>query len=178
MSKKNTEPKIADIAIVMGSKSDWPIARKTAATLKSFGVSWHACVISAHRSPEKAADYAKMAAKRGFKIIIAVAGGSAHLAGLLAAYTTLPVIGIPVQSKKFNGLDSLLSTVQMPSGVPVATVGLGAGGAINAALLAVEILALEKPVLVKQLKKHKQVLKEKIKKANLQIQVELEKIYE
>jgi 5-(carboxyamino)imidazole ribonucleotide mutase len=127
----------------MGSRSDWATLLRSAEILESFGVS-HACeVVSAHRTPEKLADYAKTAASRGLKVIIAGAGGAAHLPGMLAAHTHLPVLGVPVESSMLRGVDSLLSIVQMPAGVPVGTLAIGPAGAANAALLAVAILALE-----------------------------------
>jgi len=130
------------VAIIMGSKSDWPTMEYAAKTLDALGVPYEVAVMSAHRTPQKVADYAVHAADRGLKIIIAGAGGAAHLAGVMAAYTTLPVLGVPMESKLMNGLDSLLSIVQMPAGVPVGTLAVGRAGAINAALLAASILAL------------------------------------
>lgn len=130
------------VAIIMGSKSDWPTMEHAAKTLDSLAVPYEVAVMSAHRTPQKVADYATHAADRGLKIIIAGAGGAAHLAGVMAAYTTLPVLGVPMESKMMNGLDSLLSIVQMPAGVPVGTLAVGRAGAINAALLAASILAL------------------------------------
>ena len=130
------------VGIVMGSDSDWPKIRSVAAALDEFQVPCEIRVMSAHRTPEIVREYATGAAPRGLKVIIAAAGGAAHLAGVVASHTTLPVIGIPVPTDLQGGLDSLLSTVQMPGDVPVATVGLGSGGARNAGLLAVEILAL------------------------------------
>jgi len=126
----------------MGSRSDWATLQKAAQLLEQFGVP-HACeVVSAHRTPDKLADYAKTAADRGLKVIIAGAGGAAHLPGMLAAHTHLPVLGVPVESSMLRGVDSLLSIVQMPAGVPVGTLAIGPAGAANAALLAVSILAL------------------------------------
>ncbi len=148
----------------MGSDSDWPILKEAAQTLERFGVSYEVHVRSAHRAPELVSAYAKSAAQRGFKVIIAAAGGAAHLAGVVAAHTILPVIGIPIESKSLKGLDSLLSTVQMPSGVPVATVAIN--GAVNAALLAVECLALSDKVLARALLGHKQALQEKTSDAD------------
>ena len=128
------------VGIVMGSDSDWPLVKKACDTLDSFGVPYETRVISAHRTPDVALDYAKTAEGRGIQVIIAAAGGAAHLGGVLAAGTVLPVIGIPVAGGALNGLDALYATVQMPSGVPVATVAINGG--VNAALLAVQILAL------------------------------------
>jgi len=129
------------IGVVMGSKSDWPTMRLASELLEEFGVAHEVEVVSAHRTPDKLIDYARAAAGRGLKAIIAGAGGAAHLPGMLAAATELPVLGVPVKSRALNGLDSLLSIVQMPRGVPVATLAIGESGASNAALLAVSILA-------------------------------------
>lgn len=131
------------IGIVMGSHSDWPTMRRAAELLDELGVAYEAEVVSAHRTPEKLLDYAKGAAARGLRAIIAGAGGAAHLPGMLAASTELPVLGVPIESRALNGLDSLLSIVQMPRGVPVGTLAIGAAGAANAALFAVSILALQ-----------------------------------
>ncbi len=131
------------VGVVMGSRSDWATLERTAVVLEEFGVP-HACeVVSAHRTPDRLADYAKAAAGRGLKVIIAGAGGAAHLPGMLAAHTHLPVLGVPVESSLLRGVDSLLSIVQMPAGVPVGTLAIGPAGAANAALFAVAILALE-----------------------------------
>ncbi len=130
------------VGIVMGSDSDWPKIKAAAVALDEFGVTYEARVMSAHRTPETVRQYATMAAARGVRVIIAAAGGAAHLAGVVASHTTLPVIGIPVATDVAGGLDSLLSVVQMPGDVPVATVAAGGGGPRNAGLLAVEILAL------------------------------------
>lgn len=137
------------VAIVMGSDSDLPIAQKAVDTLKVFGVPFEAHVFSAHRTPDEARDFARSAREKGFGVIVAAAGMAAHLAGAIAANTTLPVIGIPCRGGALDGLDALLSTVQMPSGIPVATVALNGG--VNAALLAVEILAVEDGELTKKL---------------------------
>lgn len=139
MSNSNTSKKLL-VGILMGSDSDWPTMKLAADALAEFGIGSEAKVISAHRDPHGLAEYVVSAAKRGLKVIIAGAGGAAHLPGVTAALTTLPVIGIPIESKSLKGLDSLLSIVQMPPGVPVATVGIGA--ARNAGLLAVQIMAL------------------------------------
>uniref|UniRef100_A0A7V6DQH6 N5-carboxyaminoimidazole ribonucleotide mutase n=1 Tax=Desulfobacca acetoxidans TaxID=60893 RepID=A0A7V6DQH6_9BACT len=139
----------------MGSASDWPNLEPAAALLTEWGIAVEVSVASAHRSPRKAQAYAREAAGRGLKIIIAAAGAAAHLAGVLAAETTLPVIGVPIPSSSLQGLDSLLSTVQMPAGVPVATMALGSAGARNAALFAAQILALNNPGLQERLKQHK-----------------------
>ena len=131
------------VGVVMGSRSDWATLERTAAVLEEFGVP-HACeVVSAHRTPDRLAEYAKAAAGRGLKVLVAGAGGAAHLPGMLAAHTHLPVLGVPVESAVLRGVDSLLSIVQMPAGVPVGTLAIGPAGAANAALLAVAILALD-----------------------------------
>ena len=144
------------VGILMGSDSDWPVMEQAAKTLKEFGVGAEARVLSAHRSPEHVRRYARGAAARGLKVLIAGAGGAAHLAGVIAAHTTLPVIGVPIDTKTLHGIDSLLSTVQMPRGVPVATVAIG--NASNAALLAVQMLALADPRLTRALAAYRQAL--------------------
>ena len=164
-----------EVGIVMGSDSDWPDIKAAADTLKGFGVVCEARVISAHRTPDVAALYARKAAGQGLKVIIAAAGGAAHLAGVMAAHTTLPVIGLPVTSGFMDGLDSLLSVAQMPAGVPVATVAVGKSGAVNAAILAVQIVAVSRPDLVRQLVVHKKTLADKVKAGNDRIQLEIEK---
>jgi len=135
----------------MGSQSDWPTMMRAADMLAEFGVPFETRIVSAHRTPARLYDYATSAAERGLKVIIAGAGGAAHLPGMTAAMTALPVIGVPVQSKALNGLDSLLSIVQMPPGVPVATVAIGEAGAANAGLLAASILALSDEALAARL---------------------------
>ena len=152
------------VGIVMGSDSDWPVLQEAAKTLAQFGVGCESRVLSAHRAPEQVAEYARSASGRGLKVIIAGAGGAAHLAGVVAAHTTLPVIGVPMESKHLKGLDSLLSTVQMPSGVPVATVAIN--GAANAAILAVQCLALADRKLADALQAHKRTLTDKTLKAD------------
>ena len=139
------------IAIVMGSKSDWETMRGASELLTEFGVSWQAEVVSAHRTPERMFSFANTARDKGIAIIIAGAGGAAHLPGMLAALTPLPVLGVPVQSKALSGLDSLLSIVQMPKGVAVGTLAIGAAGAFNAALLAIQILSLNNQELASKL---------------------------
>jgi 5-(carboxyamino)imidazole ribonucleotide mutase len=143
------------VGIVMGSASDWPNLEPAAALLSEWGIGVEVSVASAHRSPHMAQTYAREAAGRGLKIIIAAAGAAAHLAGVLAAETTLPVIGVPIPSSSLQGLDSLLSTVQMPAGVPVATMALGSAGAKNAAIFTAQILALSDPALQEKLMQHK-----------------------
>lgn len=133
------------VGIVMGSKSDWEVMSRTCATLDQFGIAYEKRVLSAHRTPEHAADFFKTAKSRGIEVIIAAAGGAAHLAGVAAAFTTIPVLAVPMQTKSLGGLDSLLSMVQMPGGIPVATFAIGTAGATNAALFAVSILANKYP---------------------------------
>lgn len=140
--KKPVKPAAPLVGVIMGSASDWPVLQKTAEMLDAFGAPYETRIISAHRTPARLYDYAISAIGRGLKVVVAGAGGAAHLPGMTAAMTTLPVIGVPVTSKALNGLDSLLSIVQMPAGVPVATVAIGEAGAKNAGLLAVSILAL------------------------------------
>ncbi len=173
MKKKVLKTSKPEVAIVMGSDSDWPLLQETVKTLSEFGVECEVRVMSAHRTPDLAATYARKASDNGLKVIIAAAGGAAHLAGVICAHTTLPVIGIPVTSGFLNGLDSLLSTVQMPAGVPVATVATGKAGAVNAGILAVQILALGRPDLAQKLVVHKNMLIEKVNAGNARIQNEL-----
>ena len=135
------------VGIVMGSQSDWETLRHGADILETLGVSFETRIVSAHRTPERLFEYAKSAKDRGLQVIIAGAGGAAHLPGMLAALTPLPVFGVPVQSKALSGLDSLLSIVQMPAGIPVGTLAIGRAGAVNAALLATAVLALGDPAL-------------------------------
>lgn len=154
------------VGILMGSDSDWPKIKAVAVALEQFDVAFEVNVMSAHRTPEIVQEYATSAAGRGLSVIIAAAGGAAHLAGVVASHTTLPVIGLPVQTALQGGLDSLLSTVQMPGDVPVATVGVGMGGPRNAGLLAVQILALGDAALLEKYKAFKQGLSEKISAKN------------
>ena len=146
------------VAIVMGSDSDLEIMREAAQALKGFGIAYEIDVTSAHRSPERTAEFARHAAGRGIRVIIAGAGGAAHLAGVIAAHSSLPVIGVPIPSTSLNGLDSLLSTVQMPAGIPVATVAIGKPGAANAGILAAQILGLGDETVAKALDAHKRKL--------------------
>ncbi len=139
------------VAIIMGSRSDWPTLKGAAESLEALGVTFEAKVISAHRTPQRLYAFATSAKAEGFKVIIAGAGGAAHLPGMTASMTDLPVLGVPVQSKALNGLDSLLSIVQMPAGVPVATLAIGEAGARNAGLLAAQILALSDDALAERL---------------------------
>lgn len=143
--------KQAEIAIIMGSTSDWETMQHATATLDDFAISYEAKVISAHRTPDRLYDFAKNAQKNGVKIIIAGAGGAAHLPGMASSMTNLPVLGVPVESAALKGMDSLLSIVQMPAGVPVGTLAIGKAGAVNAAILATSILALNDEKLAKKL---------------------------
>ena len=144
------------VGVIMGSKSDWDTMSQADAILTEFGIPHECQVVSAHRTPQWMAEYASTAVERGLQVIIAGAGGAAHLPGMVASQTVLPVIGVPVQSAALNGLDSLLSIVQMPKGVPVATVAIGPSGAANAGLLAVAILATSRPQLQQQLKTYRE----------------------
>jgi 5-(carboxyamino)imidazole ribonucleotide mutase len=139
------------VAIIMGSRSDWPTLKGAAESLEALGVAYEAKVVSAHRTPERMVAFAKGAKDAGFKVIIAGAGGAAHLPGMTASLTPLPVLGVPVESKALKGMDSLLSIVQMPAGVPVGSLAIGEAGARNAGLLAAQILALSDPALAQRL---------------------------
>jgi 5-(carboxyamino)imidazole ribonucleotide mutase len=150
------------VGIVMGSKSDWDTMRHASETLTKFGVAHESRVLSAHRTPHAATEFASNAAKRGMQVMIAAAGGAAHLAGVMAAHTILPVLGVPMESQALKGMDSLLSTVQMPAGIPVGTLAIGKAGAINAALLSVAILALQRPDLKEKLEAFRAEQTEKI----------------
>jgi 5-(carboxyamino)imidazole ribonucleotide mutase len=150
------------VAVIMGSKSDWDVMRQAADALTAFGVAHECRVLSAHRTPAETAEYVSQAESRGIEVIVAAAGGAAHLAGVCAAHTLLPVLGVPMESAALKGLDSLLSTVQMPAGVPVGTLAIGAPGARNAALLAIAILANSRPELREKLRRFRVEQKEKI----------------
>ena len=139
------------VAIIMGSRSDWPTMKKAADALDALGVAYEAKVVSAHRTPQRLVEFSTGAQAAGYKVIIAGAGGAAHLPGMVASMTILPVLGVPVQSKALSGLDSLLSIVQMPGGIPVATLAIGEAGAKNAGLLAAQILALSDAALARRL---------------------------
>ncbi len=141
----------APVAIIMGSQSDWATMRHAAETLEALGVDYEARIVSAHRTPDRLVTFAKGARADGFKVVIAGAGGAAHLPGMTAAMTTLPVFGVPIQTEALSGRDSLLSIVQMPAGIPVGTLAIGRAGAINAALLAAAVLALSDPALAERL---------------------------
>jgi phosphoribosylaminoimidazole carboxylase PurE protein len=177
-NKPGTEANMAKkakpvVGIVMGSDTDWPLLKKAVETLNEFGIPNEARVISAHRTPEEAMQYASTASRRGLKIILSAAGMAAHLGGVLAAHTTLPVIGIPVKGGALNGIDSLLSTIQMPSGIPVATVALGSAGPVNAAVFAAQILALSDPAMARKVARYKAALKKKVEKGNANVQADL-----
>jgi len=156
------------VAIVMGSDSDLEVMREAAKSLQEFGIACQMDVISAHRSPERARDFARTAAARGVQVIIAGAGGAAHLAGVMAAHTTLPVIGVPIPSA-LQGLDSLLSTIQMPAGIPVATVAIGKAGAVNAGILAAQMLALADPAIAEKLIEHKRALARSVERKSKKV---------
>ena len=150
------------VGIIMGSQSDWPTLGKAAETLRDFGVPFETRIVSAHRTPQLLYDYAQGAADRGLQCIIAGAGGAAHLPGMASAMTTLPVLAVPVKSRVLNGVDSLLSIVQMPAGIPTATFAIGEAGATNAGLFAVSILGLQDPTLAQRLKDYREALRLKI----------------
>jgi phosphoribosylamine---glycine ligase len=152
------------VGIIMGSDSDYPIMKEAADILQKFSVPYEITVASAHRTPKRAMDFASSAIKRGMKVIIAGAGHAAHLAGVLAAHTTLPLIGVPIDSSALNGMDALLSTVQMPPGVPVATMAIGKSGARNAGILAVQMLAISDPTLQLRLKAFKKEMADSVEK--------------
>ncbi|MCO4317577.1 5-(carboxyamino)imidazole ribonucleotide mutase [Phyllobacterium sp. 21LDTY02-6] len=152
----------ADVAIIMGSQSDWATMRHAAETLDSLGVSHDDRIVSAHRTPDRLVEFARGARDAGFKVVIAGAGGAAHLPGMAAAITPLPVFGVPVESKALSGQDSLLSIVQMPAGIPVGTLAIGRAGAVNAALLAAAVLALGDEDLARRLDAFRQAQSEKV----------------
>ena len=161
------------VGIVMGSDSDWPLIKNASNTLKDMDIPHEVRVISAHRTPDEAMEYAATASRRGLKILMSAAGGAAHLGGVLAAHTTLPVIGIPVKGGALNGIDSLLATIQMPSGIPVATVTLGSAGPVNAAIFAAQILALGDKTIARTVSRHKRALKKKVTDGDQRVQAEL-----
>jgi len=158
----------APVAIIMGSRSDWPTLKGAADNLTALGVAWEAKVVSAHRTPDRMVSFAKGAKGAGFKVIIAGAGGAAHLPGMVASLTVLPVIGVPIQTKAFQGLDSLLSIVQMPAGIPVATVAVNGG--TNAGLLAARILAVYDPALAQRLEVYAQELESQVLAASARLE--------
>ena len=150
------------VGLIMGSRSDWETMRHAAETLEALGIPYEVRVVSAHRTPDLMAEYAKTAEERGIQVIIAGAGGAAHLPGMTAAHTALPGLGVPVESRALGGLDSLLSIVQMPAGVPVGTLAIGKAGAVNAALLAASILGLKHPEILKRLKAYRKAQTEAV----------------
>jgi 5-(carboxyamino)imidazole ribonucleotide mutase len=158
------------VSIVMGSDSDLEIMREAAKALEEFGIEYEMDVTSAHRSPDRTAEYARQAAQRGIRVIIAGAGGAAHLAGVIAAHTTLPVIGVPIPSTSLQGMDSLLAIVQMPAGIPVATVAIGKPGATNAGILAAQILGVADASIAKKLAAHKEKLASGVEEKSKKLQ--------
>lgn len=161
------------VGIVMGSDSDFPVMSETGKTLTKFGIAYEMEVLSAHRTPARAHEYATTAVKRGLKVMIAAAGAAAHLAGVMAANTTLPVIGVPMASSTLNGLDALLATVQMPGGIPVATMAIDKAGAVNAAIFAAEILALSDVEIARKLVAHKEDLAKSVAEKNARLQKQI-----
>lgn len=165
-SKRGT----ALVGIVMGSDTDFPVMSETGKTLEKFGVAYEMEVLSAHRTPARAHEYATTAVSRGLKVVIAAAGAAAHLAGVMAASTTLPVIGVPMATSALNGLDALLATVQMPGGIPVGTMAIDKAGAVNAAIFAAEILGLSDPEIAQRLVAHKEELAKSVAEKNARLQ--------
>ena len=154
------------VAVVMGSKSDLPVMEECSSLLRQFGIAYETRILSAHRTPDEVADFSRSARKEGFSLIIAGAGMSAHLAGVIAAHTTLPVIAVPIDSSSLGGIDALLSMAQMPPGIPVATMGIGKSGAKNAALLAAEILSISNPEVSEKLELYRQDMKKTVLEAD------------
>jgi 5-(carboxyamino)imidazole ribonucleotide mutase len=167
VKKRQSQNSKSLVGVVMGSKSDWETMRSTSETLERFGVPHECHVMSAHRSPSLAAKFAGAAESRGLEVIIAAAGGAAHLAGVIAAHTLLPILGVPMKSDALNGMDSLLSTVQMPAGIPVGTLAIGKAGATNAALFAIAILANSRPELKEKLREFRREQEKKIRETKL-----------
>jgi phosphoribosylaminoimidazole carboxylase PurE protein len=161
------------VSIVMGSDSDLEIMRDAVRMLEEFGIPYEIDVTSAHRSPRRTSEYAQEAASRGIRVIIAGAGGAAHLAGVIAAESTLPVIGVPIPSSSLQGLDALLATVQMPAGIPVATVAIGKAGAANAGILAAQMLALSDPTLARKMTAHKEKLARSVEEKSKKLKMTL-----
>jgi len=161
------------VSIVMGSDSDLEIMREAGKALEDFGIAYEIDVTSAHRSPDRTAEFARNAASRGIRVIIAGAGGAAHLAGVIAAHTTLPVIGVPIPATSLNGMDSLLATVQMPAGIPVATVAIGKPGATNAGILAAQMIGLADAEVAKKLVQHKEKLAKGVEEKSKKLQASL-----
>jgi 5-(carboxyamino)imidazole ribonucleotide mutase len=163
----------AVVGIVMGSDTDFPVMSEAGKTLSKFGIPYEMEVLSAHRTPARAHEYATSAVSRGLKILIAAAGAAAHLAGVMAANTTLPVIGVPMATTSLNGLDALLSTVQMPGGIPVATMAIDKAGAINAAIFAAEILGLSDAAIARKLVTHKEELAKAVAEKNVRLKQQM-----
>jgi phosphoribosylaminoimidazole carboxylase PurE protein len=161
------------VGILMGSDTDLPVMSEAGKVLEKFGIGYEMEVVSAHRTPARAHEYATTALDRGLKVLIAAAGAAAHLAGVIAANTTLPVIGVPMGTSSLNGLDALLATVQMPGGIPVATMAIDKAGAVNAAIFAAEILALSDPVMARKLVEHKDDLAKSVAEKNARLQATL-----
>lgn len=157
---------MAIVGVIMGSDSDLPVMKEAVSQLKDFGISYDMKILSAHRSPDEVTRYARDARKKGIKVIIAGAGGAAHLAGVVASHTTLPVIGVPLEGSPLKGIDALCATVQMPAGVPVATMGIGKSGAKNAAILAAEILSINNKNIEKKLSQIKKAMAASVRKKN------------
>lgn len=164
MPTENTTPLVA---VLMGSKSDWETMQHADQMLTKFGITHECRVMSAHRTPQLASEYSASASSRGIEVIIAAAGGAAHLAGVIAAHTILPVLGVPMKSEALNGMDSLLATVQMPAGIPVGTLAIGKPGAINAALFAIAILANSRPELRSQLQQFREQQEQQVRSVTL-----------
>jgi phosphoribosylaminoimidazole carboxylase PurE protein len=164
---------MALVGIVMGSDTDFPVMNEAGKTLGKFGIAYEMEVLSAHRTPARAHEYATTALKRGLKVVIAAAGAAAHLAGVMAANTTLPVIGVPMATSTLAGLDALLATVQMPGGIPVATMAIDRAGAVNAAIFAAEILGLSDPEIARKLVAHKEELVKSVTEKNVRLQKQI-----
>ncbi len=168
-----SKPGMALVGIVMGSDTDFPVMNEAGKTLGKFGIAYEMEVLSAHRTPARAHEYATTALKRGLKVVIAAAGAAAHLAGVMAANTTLPVIGVPMATSTLAGLDALLATVQMPGGIPVATMAIDRAGAVNAAIFAAEILGLSDPEIARKLVAHKEELAKSVTEKNARLQKQI-----
>jgi 5-(carboxyamino)imidazole ribonucleotide mutase len=170
---KGSKHRTPHVGIVMGSDTDFPLMSEAGKILEKFGIPYEVEVLSAHRTPERAHEYATSAASRGLKVIIAAAGGAAHLAGVMAANTTLPVIGVPMATSSLKGIDALLSTAQMPGGVPVATMALDKAGAMNAAIFAAEILGICDGEIARKLVEHKEELAKSVAEKNARLQKQI-----
>jgi phosphoribosylaminoimidazole carboxylase PurE protein len=171
-----SKPVMALVGIVMGSDTDFPVMSEAGKTLGKFGIAYEMEVLSAHRTPARAHEYATTASKRGLKVVIAAAGAAAHLAGVMAANTTLPVIGVPMATSTLNGLDALLATVQMPGGIPVATMAIDKAGAVNAAIFAAQILGLSDVEIGRKLVAHKEELVKSVAEKNARLQKQISEI--